>query len=159
MIALSIPVSHKHWSTMSFASTLYLCPILDLLLAHVPPSHQLEVRLGLQEALVNAAKHGNKLDPSKQVMVQFSVTENLYSWVITDQGSGFKPKHCNCHTLPPTEELPPDESENGRGLCILSQIFDQVLWNQDGTQLKLCKVINTNQSKSFPNKFFKHQIF
>lgn len=156
MIALSIPVTHKDWSTMSFASTLYLCPILDLLLAHIPPSHQLEIRLGLQEALVNAAKHGNKLDPSKQVIVQFSVTENLYSWIITDQGSGFKPKDCNCHTYQHTDLLPPDEAENGRGLCILSQIFDQVIWNSDGTQLKLCKVIKTHAPKSFTNTFFKH---
>jgi serine/threonine-protein kinase RsbW len=148
VIAVSLTPTKKHWSTMSFASTLYLCPILDLLLAHVPPQYQLEVRLGLQEALVNAAKHGNKLDPNKKVIVQFSVTDDLYSWVITDQGSGFKPKDCNCHTLQYTD-LPPEESENGRGLCILSQIFDQVHWNEDGTQLRLCKQVKDRQSRYF----------
>ncbi|MFN7514792.1 MAG: anti-sigma regulatory factor, partial [Microcystis sp.] len=47
---------------MSFASTLYLCPILDLLTASIPEELEPEIRLGLQEALVNAAKHGNHLD-------------------------------------------------------------------------------------------------
>jgi len=142
VIALSLTPTRKHWSSMSFASTLYLCPILDLLLAHVPPQYELQLRLGLQEALVNAAKHGNQLDPSKQVMVQFSVTDNLYSWVITDQGLGFKQQNCQCRNFQHTD-LPPEESENGRGLCILEQIFDQVHWNKDGTSVKLSISINS----------------
>ncbi|MGB5596515.1 MAG: anti-sigma regulatory factor [Crocosphaera sp.] len=124
---------------MSFTSTLYLCPVLDLLLAKIPNELQPEIRLGLQEALVNAAKHGNKLDPTKSIAVQFSITEEGYSWVISDQGTGLSPK-CSCkgHIL---EELPPDESENGRGFCLLHEIFDQVHWNQQKTQLRLCKQV------------------
>ena len=56
MIAISHRPSGRTWNTVSFASTLYLCPILDLLLAEVPEQLQAEIRLGLQEALVNAAK-------------------------------------------------------------------------------------------------------
>nr|WP_228055518.1 ATP-binding protein [Lusitaniella coriacea] len=130
---------------MSFASTLYLCPILDLLLANTPPEWELELRLGLQEALVNAALHGNKLDPSKTVVVQFSISDDLYSWVISDQGSGFVPS-CGCDSNP-EELLPPEESERGRGLCILYQIFDQVHWNQKGNQLKLCKQVKESKNK------------
>ncbi len=129
----------RECSTISFASTLYLCPILDLLLAAIPQSWQAEVRLGLQEALVNAAKHGNKLDPSKQVLVRFSVVEGQYWWVISDQGPGFTPPCC-CPT-DYTDTLPNDEEERGRGLCILHQIFDQVHWNSAGTELRLCKQV------------------
>jgi anti-sigma regulatory factor (Ser/Thr protein kinase) len=128
---------------MSFTSTLYLCPVLDLLLAKIPNELQPEIRLGLQEALVNAAKHGNKLDPTKSIVVQFSVTKEGYSWVISDQGKGFA-SQCGCeeHIL---EELPPDESENGRGFCLLHEIFDQVHWNQKKTQLKLCKQVRKSK--------------
>jgi len=122
---------------MSFASTLYLCPILDLLLANIPKKWQPELRLGLQEALVNAAVHGNKLDPSKRVVVQFSSSDRLYSWVISDEGAGFIPK-CDCPIIP-DGTLPPEDAESGRGLCILYQIFDQVRWNPSGNQLRLCK--------------------
>ncbi len=139
MLAMSLPPTKRYGCTMSFASTLYLCPVLDLLLAKIPNELQPEIRLGLQEALVNAAKHGNKLDPTKSIAVQFSITEEGYSWVISDQGTGLSPQ-CSCkgHIL---EELPPDESENGRGFCLLHEIFDQVHWNQQKTQLRLCKQV------------------
>ncbi|MDJ0843239.1 ATP-binding protein [Crocosphaera sp.] len=131
---------------MSFASTLYLCPILDLLLARIPHELQPEIRLGLQEALVNAAKHGNKLDPTKSIVVQFSITQDGYSWIISDQGHGFS-SQCSCseHSL---DVLPPDESENGRGFCLLHEIFDQVHWDQQKTQLKLCKQVKKSRRQA-----------
>jgi anti-sigma regulatory factor (Ser/Thr protein kinase) len=130
---------------MSFASTLYLCPILDLLLANIPLEWQAELRLGLQEALVNAAKHGNNLDPTKTVVVQFLITEDEYFWIISDEGEGFIP-NCECN-LEPEEYLPSEDSESGRGLCILYQIFDTVAWESRGNQLKLCKNIKTSKQQ------------
>ncbi len=131
----------RSWGTISFASTLYLCPVLDLLLAEVPCKWKAELRLGLQEALVNAAKHGNNLDPSKVVIVRFSLADDHYWWVISDQGRGF-----NCPSsewdADPNEYLPVEESESGRGMCILHKIFDKVHWNSQGTELKLGKQIN-----------------
>ncbi len=148
MIAIPIPWNRSKWSTMSFTSTLYLCPVLDLLLVSVPPEWQAEVRLGLQEALVNAAKHGNKLDPTKTIIVKFTVTTREYSWVIADQGSGFaaesscKEKHQNTEL-----KLPQAEAENGRGLSILHQVFDYVHWNREGTQLTLSKEVTNTRLK------------
>lgn len=139
MIAISSRPPGRIWNKISFASTLYLCPVLDLLVAELPDALHAEIRLGLQEALVNAAKHGNNLDPSKTVVVHFSAVADSYWWVISDQGSGFAPECC-CQD-DPDRQLPPEESECGRGLFILHQIFDQVNWNSDGTQLSLCKQI------------------
>ena len=137
MITISFRPLGRSWGTISFASTLYLCPILDLLLGDIPKNLQPELRLGLQEALVNAAKHGNNLDPSKSVVVRFSFIDNKYWWIISDQGNGFQP--CCQPNHDPTEYLPPNESENGRGMTLLHQIFDQVEWNHQGTELRLCK--------------------
>lgn len=126
---------------LSFVSTLYLCPILDLLLTEVPDIWHPEVRLGLQEALVNAAKHGNHLDPHKKISVRFAKTGNYFWWIIADQGSGFS-HPCGC-----VEELKDDNPEAigdcGRGLYILHQIFDEVQWNRGGRELHLCKQIRT----------------
>ncbi|MDM9582977.1 anti-sigma regulatory factor [Nostoc sp. GT001] len=146
MITISLRPVGRYWGTISFASTLYLCPILDLLLAEIPTRLQAELRLGLQEALVNAAKHGNNLDPSKTVVVRFSVIDNQYWWIISDQGSGFTPS--STINEEPTDYLPPDESENGRGLCLLHQIFDQVEWNRKGTELRLCKQMENRRGLS-----------
>ncbi|MGL5832137.1 MAG: ATP-binding protein [Waterburya sp.] len=148
MIAIPIPWNRSKWSTMSFTSTLYLCPVLDLLLVNVPPEWQAEVRLGLQEALVNAATHGNKLDPSKTILVRFSATSSEYSWIIVDQGNGFA-EGCKCVNtkISQTQILPVEEAENGRGYSILHEIFDDVHWNRDGTQLTLSKAIAKNKEK------------
>lgn len=137
VIAISPRPIGRSWNTISFASTLYLCPILDLLLAEIPRQWQAEIRLGLQEALVNAAKHGNQLDPSKTVEVRFCVVGDEYWWAIADQGNGF---NCSCPCSSDMgEHVPHEEGECGRGLYILHQIFDIVDWNDRSRELKLCK--------------------
>lgn len=133
------PSTGRRWGSVSFASTLYLCPVLDLLLAKVPKCIQGDVRLGLQEALVNAATHGNKLDPSKTISVHFFFFGNQYWWIISDQGKGFSRQQSELAQQ--AEILPDEHQENGRGLYILHQIFDQVQWNTEGTELQLCKQV------------------
>lgn len=140
MIAISLRPSGRRWGTVSFASTLHLCPVLDLLLSEVPARWQAEVRLGLQEALVNAAKHGNQLDPTKKVLVEFFVIEDQHWWIISDQGDGFAPTCC-CKPLDCAQQHINEVGESGRGLFILHQVFDQVHWNDQGTELRLCKQI------------------
>jgi len=132
---------------LSFASTLYLSPVLDKLLADIPQTWQAEMRLGLQEALVNAAKHGNGLDPNKEVAVQFQIIDDYYWWLICDNGPGFRPPNkCLLHSVKGERDLeleqallPQWEKESGRGLYIIYQIFDHIEWNHNGTQLKLGK--------------------
>jgi serine/threonine-protein kinase RsbW len=142
VIAISLRPTGRKCGTVSFASTLHLCPVLDLLMTDVPARWRAEVRLGLQEALVNAAKHGNKLDPNKTVLVEFYILENEYWWVISDQGSGFSPA-CSCAVDRTDAQDVRQVGECGRGLYILHQVFDQVHWNQQGTELRLCKQIKS----------------
>src|ERR1700749_5086575 len=60
------------------------------------------VRLALEEALVNAIKHGNGLDPNKEVAVTCQISNDKVRVVIEDQGSGFR-----------LEDVPdPTEDEN-----------------------------------------------
>ncbi|BAU45008.1 anti-sigma F factor [Leptolyngbya sp. O-77] len=141
MIAITPRPNGRKWGTVSFASTLHLGPVLDLLLADIPPRWRAEVRLGLQEALVNAAKHGNNLDPNKTILVEFYIVNNEHWWIISDQGCGFDPAG------PCREDCvgrsPQEQRDCGRGLYILHQIFDQVHWNADGTELRLCKQVRS----------------
>lgn len=94
VISLSPRPKPRTWRTISFPSTLHLWPILNLLLAEVPTCCQEELRLGLQEALVNAAKHGNCLDPNKVICIRFARINRRCWWIIGDQGRGFTPKAC-----------------------------------------------------------------
>jgi serine/threonine-protein kinase RsbW len=145
----------RSWRKLSFASTLHLCPVLDLLTADVPPPWRDQVRLGLQEALVNAAKHGNCLDPSKQVYVRFMTLCEGYWWVITDQGCGFETPQCcsmgagaepDAEVLDDPFALPCDDWECGRGLFILRQVFDGVQWSNCGRELRLYKALAVDEA-------------
>jgi len=139
VVALFQPSVKEEWGSLSFVSTLYLCPVLDCLLAQVPRRWQAEIRLGLQEALVNAVKHGNHLDPRKVISVRYKTLGNQYWWVIEDQGGGFEFGRC-CE--PTTAEHGEAISDCGRGLYILHQIFDEVRWAHGGRELHLCKRIH-----------------
>ncbi|MBF2035001.1 MAG: anti-sigma regulatory factor [Leptolyngbyaceae cyanobacterium T60_A2020_046] len=138
MVALSPPPLEHRWGSLSFVSTLYLCPILDCLLSNVPRRWRAELRLGLQEALVNAVKHGNRLDPNKVIAVRYTAIAGKYWWVIADEGNGFDFTH-RCQVPCIDERGYPDLGDCGRGLHILHQIFDEVHWANDGRELHLCK--------------------
>ncbi|MGA1622003.1 MAG: ATP-binding protein [Synechocystis sp.] len=147
MLNIRVTQTKSQWHKVSFSSTLYLYPIIDLLISRVHHSLHNEIRLGLQEALVNAATHGNGLNPSKCITVEYCQSAQAYCWVITDQGKGFKNPVNPCHgkdlDCPDciSQWFPPDEAEDGRGLGILMQVFDQVHWNANGTQLRLSKKV------------------
>lgn len=162
LLNINFPHRQSHWQKVSFSSTLCLYPILDLLLNSVPKPLHNEVRLGLQEALVNAATHGNALNPGKCITVEYRQSPQGYCWIITDQGMGFD-RPCPCPQVVldcpncVSPWFPPDESENGRGLGILMQVFDQVHWNEDGTRLRLSKKIKRRpqvDSQNVVKRFF-----
>jgi serine/threonine-protein kinase RsbW len=138
LIAFLLRPVRPRWLNLSFPSTLYLCPILDLLLQEIPSEQHCELRLGLQEALVNAAKHGNQLNPGKSVSVRYRRLADRHEWVIVDQGVGFKPPS-DCDLVISDNPLPAEQCECGRGLYILFQVFDRVDWNDSGTELHLEK--------------------
>jgi len=147
----------SRWESLSFTSTLYLRPILDALLEPAPTSLRDELRLGLQEALVNAAKHGNHLDPKKVVSVRYTKANGYYWWVVSDQGDGFeRPSECHC---PCADSLPdnPLVSDCGRGLYILHQVFDQVGWSENGKEIHLAKQFRRKPIVAFisPAAFFR----
>src|SRR3954451_19052206 len=48
------------------------------------------IRIALEEAMVNAIKHGNRLDPAKKVKVESRVTPKRAEIIIEDEGPGFE---------------------------------------------------------------------
>lgn len=145
MIALSLRPPSCAWKIISFPTTLYTRPILDQLIAQVPTEWQAEVRLGLQEALINAARHGNGLDPDKIIVVEYANYAPIYQWLIRDQGVGFP---CRRELQRCLNGGMRETDESGRGTFILTQIFDYVEWNEVGNQLYLGKYIRRYTKRS-----------
>jgi serine/threonine-protein kinase RsbW len=72
------------------------------------------IRLALEEALVNAVKHGNQLDPQKSVHVRYTLDEYEFAIEIRDEGDGFDPDDVPDPTAPENLERP-----CGRGLLLM----------------------------------------
>ncbi len=92
-----------------------------------PPRDVFGVRLALEEALVNAIKHGNRMDPQKTVLVGCQIGEELVRIEIEDQGAGFK-----------LDEVPdPTDDDNlerpcGRGIMLMRNFMCRVDYNDKG---------------------------
>ena len=99
-----------------------------------PPRDVFGVRLSLEEALVNAIKHGNGMDPEKSVRVSCHIDEELIRIEIEDEGPGFTP-----------EEVPdPTAEENlerpcGRGIMLMKAFLSRVEYVPPGNLVILEK--------------------
>jgi len=113
-------------------SSLQLSSFVELLLEPISKYEQIYlIKLGLHEALVNAVKHGNNLDPSKIIRVKRIITPKWCVWQIEDQGKGL-PNENRKFSLPKKID-----SINGRGLFIIHECFDDVRWSPKGNRLQL----------------------
>ena len=119
-------------SVFELNTSLQLTDFVNLLLEPFNKSSNIYLtKLGLHEALVNAVKHGNKLDSSKIIKVRRFVTPNWLIWQIQDQGKGLKINKRKFN-------LPNNvDSVNGRGLFIIHECFDDVRWSPRGNRVQL----------------------
>ena len=119
-------------SKFELQSSLQLADFVDQLLEPLKKRRNFYIiKLGLHEALVNAAKHGNNLDPHKIIKVKRIITPNWCVWQIQDQGKGLERKK-RIFNLPKRID-----AINGRGLYIIHECFDDVRWSPKGNRLQL----------------------
>lgn len=92
------------------------------------------IHLAVEEALVNAIKHGNRNDRSKQVHVLFQLSEKNIHVKIADEGAGFDPAAVPDPTDEENLEVP-----SGRGLMLMRTFMTQVEFNETGNQVVMEK--------------------
>lgn len=93
------------------------------------------IKLALEEALVNAIKHGNQMDRSKKVRIAYQLFPDCFLVQITDDGTGFDP----------TDVPDPTAYENlerpcGRGLMLMRHYMTEVAFNERGNGVTMSKV-------------------
>jgi serine/threonine-protein kinase RsbW len=99
------------------------------------PKEVFGARLSLEEAIVNAIKHGHRNDTSKRVEVRFQVTDRQMLIEIRDQGPGFDPDGLPDPLAPQNLERP-----GGRGVFLIRQYMTWVQFNETGNAVTLCKI-------------------
>ncbi|MBY0522712.1 MAG: ATP-binding protein [Gemmataceae bacterium] len=92
------------------------------------------IKLALEEAMVNAIKHGNQLDRSKNVRIAYQVRADVFEITIADEGSGFDPEDVPDPTAP--ENL---ERCCGRGLMLMRHYMCEVSYNRRGNTVRMLK--------------------
>jgi serine/threonine-protein kinase RsbW len=113
-------------------------------------SHQFEereifsIKLALEEALVNAIKHGNQMDRSKKVHIHYRINIERFEIRIADEGKGFDPEDV-------PDPMDPENLERpcGRGLLLMRSFMSEVTFHPPGNRLSMCKLrgINGNGKK------------
>ena len=92
------------------------------------------VHLTLEEAFLNAVKHGNKMDPTKKVKVDYSVGLDKVEISVTDEGGGFKPESVADPRF--GEDL---FEPGGRGLLLMNSYMDVVEFNEQGNSVYMVR--------------------
>jgi serine/threonine-protein kinase RsbW len=88
-----------------------------------------EILLGISEAVTNAIRHGNKLDPNKYVSISFLGKPDGVTVTIGDEGEGFDPD-----VLPDPTHGEHILVPSGRGVFLLRSLAEEVFFekNNDG---------------------------
>ena len=101
--------------------------------------HYGNILIALTEAVNNAITHGNKLNPDKKVNLNMETTTKDVEFTIKDEGAGFDYNNIPDPTLP--ENI---EKLSGRGVFLMKSLADDVVFEENGSTIKLRFYISNN---------------
>lgn len=90
------------------------------------------VLIAVTEAVNNAIIHGNAKNKSLKVQVQVGENDGGYCFVVRDEGDGFDSSNLPDPTAP--ENL---ERENGRGIFLMRNLSDDVVFDDYGRSVNI----------------------
>ena len=100
------------------------------------------ITIALQECVVNAIKHGNRFDRSKNVTLEAHISDDKVEISVEDQGEGFVRRNV---PDPLTEEN--IERLHGRGLLLMEAYMNKVDYSNGGRKVKLVRYRNSHKSE------------
>jgi serine/threonine-protein kinase RsbW len=108
--------------------------------SHASTKEIFSIKLALEEALINAIKHGNQMDRSKKVFIHYRVTEGFFEVRVTDEGVGFDPGDVPDPTAVENLERP-----CGRGLMLMRHYMNEVCYSSSGNTVAMSKVLGNSK--------------
>jgi serine/threonine-protein kinase RsbW len=100
----------------------------------------IRINLAVEEALVNAIRHGNQMDPDKLVHIAYTATAERFDVRIADEGPGFDPEDTPDPTYTHILTRP-----SGRGLLLMRGFMTEVQYHGRGNVVTMAKVRETAQ--------------
>ncbi len=94
------------------------------------------IRLSLEEALINAIKHGNKNDKNKILVMRIEADSKMVEIDIKDQGEGF-----DYAALAVPTDNSNLEKTGGRGVFLIKNFMDKVDYMDNGSRVKMTKYL------------------
>ena len=95
------------------------------------------IMIAVTESVNNAIRHGNKLDPNKNVKLCLQLNENQITFFIEDEGEGFDYNNLPDPTAPENIEKP-----GGRGIFLMKHLADEVSFKNQGKMVELSFYMN-----------------
>jgi len=92
------------------------------------------VRVALNEAVINAVKHGHGNDPRKRARIWWVVSASAVKLVVKDEGAGFDPDRVSNPCLPENRERP-----GGRGVFLMRSYMSWVRFNDASNRVVMCR--------------------
>ncbi|MGP1311081.1 MAG: ATP-binding protein, partial [Phycisphaerales bacterium] len=98
-----------------------------------PEASRFALRLAIEEAIVNAFRHGHKtLDEDKPVEVEWRIDDSACTITVRDQGPGFQPEAIPDPTLDENLDVP-----SGRGIMLMRAYMSSVEFNDKGNAVTM----------------------
>jgi serine/threonine-protein kinase RsbW len=143
-------ILHKSWSLKSTETEVknVTCEVLTALRDNdFSEDMTFAVHLSLEEAFVNAIKHGNHGDPNKMISVECLITPDKFDISIADEGYGFDP-----HGVPDPRCTSNLYKSNGRGVLLIQSYMDVVEYNSRGNCIHMVKFRHAPSEPNVPEK-------
>ncbi|MCX5677248.1 MAG: ATP-binding protein [Planctomycetota bacterium] len=107
--------------------------------------HRFAIRLAFEEALVNAMKHGNRMDPERKVTLAYRVSPECVEIRVRDEGTGFD---AGCVPDPTTDENL--QRPCGRGIMLMRSYMDTVRFACRGKEVQMVKYKQSSRGGGTP---------
>jgi len=92
------------------------------------------IHLSMEEAFINAVKHGNNADASRHITVDYSISPDRIEISVSDEGPGFDYKN-----LPDPRQEQNLQKPSGRGVLLMRSYMDSVEFSETGSSVRMTK--------------------
>jgi serine/threonine-protein kinase RsbW len=117
----------------------HCAPIIEILIGKLADFGWVDkdafaIHMAMEEAIINAIKHGNQCRPNTSVHVLIELDYQHFKATVTDDGHGFD----STNVPDPTQEKNLEKC-SGRGVMLIKHFVDQVDYNERGNSVCMQK--------------------